>query len=63
MFKRKCPHCGVKLGDFLYADACPRCHQVLEYNQAKLTPVREKMKKTRSWPVQTFFSLVRFVES
>ena len=51
------------LGDFLYADACPRCHQVLEYNQAKLTPVREKMKKTRSWPVQTFFSLVRFVES
>ena len=63
MFKRKCPHCGVRLGDFIYADACPHCHEVLEHNQAKLTPVREKITKTRSWPVRTFFSLVRFVES
>jgi len=63
MFKRKCPHCGVKLGNFLYADACPHCQQVLEHNQAKLTPARAKVTKTRSWPVQIFFSLVRFVES
>jgi hypothetical protein len=59
----KCPHCGLELGNFLYADACPHCHEVLEHNQAKLPPVREKLTKTRSWPVQTFFSLVRFVES
>ena len=64
MFKRKCPHCGVGLGDFLYADACPHCHEVLEYNnQARLTPAHEKVTKTRSWPVQAFFGLVRFVES
>ena len=59
----KCPHCGVKLGAFLYADACPRCHEVLEHNQAKLTRLRPKVTKKRSWPVQIFFSLVRFVES
>ena len=63
MFKRKCPDCGVKLGDFLYADACPHCHEVLEHNQVRLIPVREKVTKTRSWPAQIFFSLVRFVES
>ena len=64
MFKRKCPHCGVRLGDFLYADACPHCHEVLEHNnQARLTPARETTTKPGSWPVRTFFGLVRFVES
>ena len=64
MFKRKCPHCGVRLGDFFYADACPHCHEALEHNsQARLTPVREKVTKTRAWPVRAFFGLVRFVES
>ena len=60
----KCPHCGVRLRDFLYADACPHCHEVLKHNnQPRLTPVREKITKTRAWPVRTFFSLVRLVES
>jgi hypothetical protein len=60
----KCPHCGVKLGNFLYAEACPRCHGVLEHNsQTRLTPVREEITEMRSWPVRAFFSLVRFVES
>jgi hypothetical protein len=64
MFKQKCPHCGVRLGDFLYADACPHCHELLEYNnQARLKPAREKVTKTGSWPVRAFFSLVRLVES
>jgi hypothetical protein len=63
MFKQKCPHCGVKLGNFLYADACPRCHEMLERNLPKLIPLREKIAKARSWPVQAFFSLMRFVES
>jgi hypothetical protein len=63
MSKQQCPHCGVRLGDYFYADACPHCHEVLEHNQTKLTPVREKIAKTRSWPVRTFFGLVRFVES
>ena len=63
MFKPKCPHCGVRLGDFLYADACPHCHEVLEHNQAKPAAVGEKKTKTRLWPVRAFFSVVRFVES
>jgi len=64
MFKRKCLHCGVRLGDFLYADACPHCHEVLEHNDmARLKPADENVTKTRSWPVRAFFGLVRFVES
>jgi len=64
MFKRKCPHCGVRLGDFLYADACPQCHEALEHNNmARLKPAHEKVTKTRSWAVRAFFSLVRLVES
>jgi hypothetical protein len=63
MFMKKCPHCGVKLGNFLYADACPHCHEVLEQNlPMKAAPV--KVAKTKkSWPVRAFFSIVRFVES
>ena len=64
MFKQKCPHCGVKLGNFLYADACPYCHEVLDHNnQANLVPARATVAKTGSWPVRAFFGLVRFVES
>ncbi len=63
MFKRKCPHCGVKLGDFLYADACPHCHEVLKHNLTMHTPVRRRVATAKSWPVRAFFSIVRFVES
>ena len=64
MFKRRCSHCGVRLGGFLYADACPHCHEVLEHNsRARLTPSQERVIKTRLWPVRAFFSLVRLVES
>ncbi len=62
MFKRKCPHCGLKLGDFLYADACPRCHRVLKHNQAKPSPAKQ-IATPRAWPVRVFFSIVRVVES
>jgi len=63
MFMEKCPRCGVKLGDFLYADACPHCHEVLKHNIAMHTPVHVKVAKAKSWPVRGFFSIVRFVES
>jgi hypothetical protein len=62
MFSAKCPHCGVKLGDFLYADACPRCHEVLENNQVKRSAAK-KIARPRSWPIRAFFAMVRFVES
>ena len=28
----KCPHCHVKLVNFLYADDCPHCHTELKHN-------------------------------
>ena len=63
MFTTKCPHCGIKLGDFLYADACPHCHEVLKRNLPMHPVVHKKVAATKSWPVRAFFSLVRFVES
>jgi len=64
MNKSKCPHCGVKLGNFLYADACPRCHKELEQNSKPLVAAKKKdPRKQNSWPVRMFFNTVRFVES
>jgi hypothetical protein len=63
MLKAKCPHCGVKLGDFLYADSCPHCHEVLKHNLAKQPLAHAKVAMPKSWPVRAFFGLVRFVES
>ena len=63
MFKRKCPHCGVKLGDFLYADACPLCHEVLKHNLLIHAPVDVKVARAKSWPVRVFFTVRDFVES
>ena len=33
MNMQKCPHCGVKLGNLMYADACPHCHKELVHNR------------------------------
>jgi hypothetical protein len=64
MNKSKCPHCGIKLGNFLYADACPFCHEKLKHNTRPLVPVIKKdPNKPKLWPVQLFFRTVRFVES
>lgn len=64
MYKSRCPHCGFKLGDFLYADACPNCREELKHNTAPLLPAKKKdAQKRRSWPVRIFLGIVRFVES
>ncbi len=63
MFGRKCPHCGVKLGDFLYAEACPRCHEVLRRNRAKQPSARVKVATVNAWPAGVFLTVLRFVES
>jgi hypothetical protein len=63
MFKRKCPHCGVKLGDFLYADACPHCHEVLKHNLPIHAPLDVKVARAKAWPVRVFFTVRDFVES
>jgi predicted amidophosphoribosyltransferase len=64
MYKLKCPHCGIKLGNFLYADACPHCHEELKHNTRPLVSVIKKdSQKPKLWPVRLFFRIVRFVES
>ena len=64
MNRTKCPRCGVKLGNFLYADACPHCHEELKRNTTPLITARKKSaQKAQSWPARIFFSIVRFVES
>ena len=64
MNKSNCPHCGVKLGNFLYADACPHCHEELKHNTKPLVSDETKgLQKKKAWPLRIFFSLARFVES
>lgn len=62
MNRSKCPHCGEKLGNFLYADACPLCHEALARNHARpSTP--PKAARPSPWPVRAFFAMMRVVES
>lgn len=63
MFTSRCPHCNVKLGDFLYAHECPHCHEVLTRNLANPAATHVKVATARSWPLRAFFGLVRLVES
>ena len=64
MNKSKCPHCGFKLGNFLYADACPRCHEELKHNTRLMIPARKtNPRKAQLWPVRIFFRIMRLVES
>jgi hypothetical protein len=64
MNRSKCPHCGVKLGNFLYADACPHCHEELKHNTRPLIPARKRdSQKAQPWVARIFFKIVRFVES
>jgi hypothetical protein len=64
MNKSRCPHCNIKLGNFLYADACPHCHQELKHNTAPLLSVpKEDPLKPKSWLARSFFRMVRFAES
>lgn len=64
MNRSKCPHCGVKLGNFLYADACPHCHEELNHNTKPLLPAPKKdPQREPPWVARIVFRIVRFVES
>jgi hypothetical protein len=64
MNRSRCPHCGVKLGNFLYADKCPHCHEELTQNTEPLIPARKKNpQRVQPWLFRIFFGIVRFVES
>jgi hypothetical protein len=64
MNKSKCPHWGVKLGNFLYADACPHCRHELEHNTKPLISAPANApQREEAWPIRLFLTAVRFVES
>jgi predicted amidophosphoribosyltransferase len=64
MTKSRCPHCGMKLGNSLYADACPHCHEELKHNTRPLIPAQKKdPQRVPPWPVRIFLKIVRIVES
>jgi len=59
----KCPHCGIKLGNFLYADECPSCHEELKHNTKPLVSLEQKGSRPKSWLARGFLCVMRFVES
>lgn len=64
MNETKCPHCGMKLGNFMYAYECPYCHEELKHNKLPLgLAIKKNSPKPKSWPVSLFFRIVRLVES
>jgi hypothetical protein len=64
MNKSKCPACGGKLGNFLYAKACPHCHAELLENTRALTEIpKPASPKVASWLARAYSRVVRFVES
>ena len=56
MNKWKCPACGERLGNYLYADACPKCQTELKYNTVKLLPPTIKNPWLRKSWLGRFFS-------
>ena len=58
----RCPHCRIKLQNFLYADECPGCHEELKHNTAPLTSPEQKGLRSSSWLVRSFFRVRDFVE-
>lgn len=54
----------MKLGNYLYADACPHCKKGLEHNTKVFDAPRVKdPKRVRSWPIRCFFGIVKLIES
>jgi hypothetical protein len=49
--------------DFLYADACPRCHEELKHNTRPFSIPRQVSPRANSWPVQMFSRVLRLIES
>ena len=64
MIKTNCYHCGAKLGDFLYADACPHCHCELQHNTRHQpgAPIPDPNRR-RAWPIRCFQVAMRLLES
>lgn len=60
----RCPHCRAKLGNYLYADACPHCHHGLERNTRPLISAPPNtLQREMDWPIRWFLRVARLVES
>jgi hypothetical protein len=54
----------MRLGNYIYADACPFYQKELKHNTARLTlPTPKDVNQPRTWQVRVFHRVVRFVES
>ncbi|ACB74513.1 hypothetical protein Oter_1228 [Opitutus terrae PB90-1] len=63
MSSRNCPHCGHRLGNYLYADACPSCHRELTHNTRPLvTPPKLDPNRVRSPMYRAFLGLRNAIE-
>lgn len=64
MNRTRCPHCGIKMGDFLYAHACPNCREELTHNKARVEVDRkDHTPQKQLWPVRLLNRVLRFIES
>ena len=60
----KCPHCGVSLGNFRYADTCPHCHEELKQNTRPLAPgPKPDPQKVKPWWFRMFMKVLRYGEN
>lgn len=58
----KCLHCGIRLGNFLYVDECPGCHEELKHNTKPLVSPKQSGSGSRSWLVKGFLRIRDLVE-
>jgi|WetSurMetagenome_2_1015567.scaffolds.fasta_scaffold375325_3 hypothetical protein len=58
------PHCGVKPGNFRYADAIPHGHEELKHNTRQPVPApKPALTRAKSWPVGLFTRVLRLAEN
>ena len=54
----RCPHGGVRLSNFLYADACPHCHENLKVETPDSGPKKDP-HKVQPWLVRGIYTTPR----
>lgn len=60
----RCPHCWVRLKNYLYADACPHCqHELLNNTRVLISVPRVEGRRNNAWYCRMFRGVVRLIES